>query len=60
LGRNDQAEQAYRAELTRAPGRTRSLEGLLRAQQAQGGQGAAVEQTRAQLLKYVRTAAPGK
>jgi len=58
LGRNDQAERAYRSELARAPGRTRSLQGLLRAQQAQGGQATAVEETRAQLQKYVR-AAPG-
>ncbi|MEA2693015.1 MAG: hypothetical protein QOJ16_2402 [Acidobacteriota bacterium] len=57
LGRNDQAEQAYRSELARAPGRTRSLEGLLRAQQAQGGPADAAEQTRAQLRKYVRPAA---
>jgi hypothetical protein len=59
LGRNDQAEAAYRAELARAPGRTRSLEGLLHAQQALGGPATEVEQTRAQLQKYVRTAAPG-
>jgi hypothetical protein len=58
LGRNDQAERAYRSELARAPGRTRSLQGLLRAQQAQGGQAAAAEETRAQLQKYVR-AVPG-
>jgi hypothetical protein len=60
LGRNDQAEQAYRSELARAPGRTRSLEGLLRSQQAQGGLADAAEQTRAQLQKYVRAAAGEK
>ena len=58
LGRPAEAEAAYRAALARAPGRTRSLEGLLRAQQAQG-QTAAAEQTRAQLQRYVR-AAPGR
>ena len=31
-GRNAEAEQAYRAALARAPGRTLSLQGLLRAQ----------------------------
>ena len=36
LGRNAEAEQAYRATLARAPGRTLSLQGLLRAQQALG------------------------
>ncbi len=59
LGRNDPAAAAYRAELARAPGRTRSLEGLLHAEQGAGGPATEVEQTRAQLQKYVRTAAPG-
>ncbi len=55
LGRHAEAEQAYRSALTRAPGRTRSLQGLLRAEQALGKTDAA-EQTRAQLQRYVRTA----
>ena len=55
LGRHAEAEQAYRSALARAPGRTRSLQGLLRAEQALGKTDAA-EQTRAQLQRYVRTA----
>lgn len=55
LGRHAEAEQAYRSTLARAPGRTRSLQGLLRAEQALGKTDAA-EQTRAQLQRYVRTA----
>jgi tetratricopeptide (TPR) repeat protein len=55
LGRHAEAEQAYRSALERAPGRTRSLQGLLRSQQALGKTDAA-EQTRAQLQRYVRTA----
>lgn len=54
LGRHAEAEQAYRSALARAPGRTRSLQGLLRAEQALG-KTAAAEQTRAQLQRYVRT-----
>ncbi len=53
LGRHAEAEQAYRAALARAPRRTRSLEGLLRAQQALGLTDAA-EQTRAELQRSVR------
>ncbi|HEV2853887.1 MAG TPA: hypothetical protein VHC97_13880 [Thermoanaerobaculia bacterium] len=56
LGRNAEAETAYQAALTRAPGRTLSLQGLLRAQQALGKTEAA-ERTRAQLREYVREAA---
>jgi tetratricopeptide (TPR) repeat protein len=55
LGRNAEAEQAYQSALTRAPGRTRSLQGRLRAEQALGKTGAA-ERTRAQLQEYVRPA----
>jgi tetratricopeptide (TPR) repeat protein len=53
LGRNAEAEQAYQTALSRAPGRTRSLQGLLRVQQALGKSEAA-ERTRAQLKEYVR------
>ncbi|HEX4960512.1 MAG TPA: hypothetical protein VF173_06715 [Thermoanaerobaculia bacterium] len=56
LGRTAEAEQAFEAGLARAPGRTQLLQGLLRAQQAQGHV-APAEQTRAQLQRYVRTAA---
>ncbi|MFL6260148.1 MAG: hypothetical protein ACJ76Y_10595 [Thermoanaerobaculia bacterium] len=56
LGRAAEAEQAYRAALARAPGRTLSLQGLLRAQQALGESDAA-RQTQAQLSRYVRAAA---
>jgi tetratricopeptide (TPR) repeat protein len=59
LGRNAEAEQAYQSTLTRAPGRTRALQGLLRAQQALGKTEAA-GRTRAQLDRYVRTAAVAK
>jgi hypothetical protein len=55
LGRNAEAEQAYQSTLARAPGRTRSLQGLLRTQQALGKSENA-ERTRAQLQRYVRTA----
>jgi hypothetical protein len=55
LGRNAEAEQAYQSTLTRAPGRTRSLQGLLRTQQALGKAEAAAR-TQAQLQRYVRTA----
>jgi len=58
LGRNAEAEQAYQAALVRAPGRTRSLQGLLRAQQALG-KAEAAERTRAQLREYVREEKPG-
>jgi tetratricopeptide (TPR) repeat protein len=54
LGRNAEAEPAYQSALARAPGRTRSLEGLLRTQQALGKTEAA-ERTRAQLRQYVKT-----
>ena len=53
LGRNAEAEKAYQAALLRAPGRTRSLQGLLRVQQALGHTEAA-ERTRAQLREYLR------
>ena len=53
LGRAAEAEQAYRSALARAPGRTRSLQGLLRAQQALGKTDAA-RQTQAQLARFVR------
>ncbi len=53
LGRPGEAEQAYRSALARAPGRTRSLQGLLRAQQALG-ESEAAQVTRAQLARYVR------
>jgi tetratricopeptide (TPR) repeat protein len=58
LGRAAEAEQAYRSALSRAPGRTRSLQGLLRAQQALGKTEAA-QVTQAQLKRYVR-AEPAK
>ncbi|HEX3532277.1 MAG TPA: tetratricopeptide repeat protein [Thermoanaerobaculia bacterium] len=56
LGRNAEAEQAYQSALSRAPGRTQSLQGLLRTQQALG-QTDAAERTREQVGRYVRTAA---
>jgi hypothetical protein len=56
LGRNAEAEQAYQSALARAPGRTLSLQGLLRAQQALGQAGAAAR-TQAQLRQYVHGAA---
>jgi tetratricopeptide (TPR) repeat protein len=59
LGRHAEAEQAYQSALARAPGRTRSLEGLLRAEQALGKTEAA-ERTRAQLRQYVRTEAAAR
>jgi tetratricopeptide (TPR) repeat protein len=55
LGRNAEAEQAYQSTLTRAPGRTRSLQGLLRTQQALGKTEAAAR-TQGQLQRYVRAA----
>jgi hypothetical protein len=58
LGRPAEAEAAYRSALARAPGRTRSLQGLLRTEEALGKSDAA-GQTRAQLERYVRTAAKG-
>jgi tetratricopeptide (TPR) repeat protein len=59
LGRHAEAEQAYRSALARAPGRTRSLQGLLRAQQALGKTEAAAA-TQAQLTKYVRAEAASR
>ncbi len=53
LGRQAEAAEAYRAALARAPGRTRSLQGLLRAQQALADT-AAARLTQAQLERYVR------
>ncbi|HEX4498821.1 MAG TPA: hypothetical protein VIE43_24290 [Thermoanaerobaculia bacterium] len=52
-GRNAEAEQAYRAALARAPGRTLSLQGLLRAQTALGQTDAAAR-TQAELHRYVK------
>lgn len=43
LGRNADAEKAYQTALSRAPGRTLSLQGLRRAQQALGKTGTAAE-----------------
>ena len=59
LGRNAEAEQAYQSALARAPGRTRSLQGLLRAEQALG-KTAAAEQTLATLQRYVRKEQPAR
>jgi tetratricopeptide (TPR) repeat protein len=59
LGKNAEAAEAYRSALARAPGRTLSLQGLLRAQQALG-QSDAAGQTRAQLQRYVRAEQPGR
>jgi tetratricopeptide (TPR) repeat protein len=59
LGRNAEAETAYQAALARAPGRTSSLQGRLRAEQALGKTGAA-ELTKAQLQRYVRSAAAAR
>ena len=59
LGRNAEAETAYGAALARAPGRTSSLAGRLRAEQALGKTDAA-ELTRAQLQRYVRPAAAAR
>ena len=58
MGRNAEAEQAYQSALARAPGRTRSVEGLLRAQQALG-KTAAAERTRADLRQYVHQGGGG-
>jgi len=55
LGRDAEAEAAYQSALARAPGRTRSLQGLLRAQQALR-QTAAAERTQALLQRYVHAA----
>lgn len=46
LGRNAEAEKAYQAALTRAPGRALSLQGLRHAQQALGKTEAATEAER--------------
>lgn len=54
-GRNAEAELAYQSVLARAPGRTLSLQGLLRAEQALGKTEAAAR-TQAQLQRYVRSA----
>jgi hypothetical protein len=59
LGRPAEAERAYRAALARAPGRTLSLQGLLRAQRALG-QSDAARQTQAQLARYVHAAATSR
>lgn len=54
-GRSADAIAAYRNALARAPGRTRSLEGLLKAQQA-AGETAGAAATRAELARYRRAA----
>jgi tetratricopeptide (TPR) repeat protein len=54
-GRNAEAAQAYQSALDRAPGRTLSLQGLLRAQTALGQTDAAAR-TQAQLQRYVKGA----
>jgi hypothetical protein len=59
LGRNAEAETAYQAALARAPGRTSSLAGRLRAEQALGKTDAA-ELTKAQLQRYLRPAAAAR
>ena len=59
LGRNAEAEAAYQTALARAPGRTSSLAGRLRAEQALGKADAA-ELTKAQLQRYVRPAAAAR
>jgi hypothetical protein len=59
LGRDAEAEAAYQAALARAPGRTRSLQGLLRAQQALQ-RTAAAERTQELLRRYVRAAPVGR
>src|SRR4029077_3104444 len=59
LGRNAEAEQAYQSALARAPGRTLSLQGLLRAQRALG-QADAAARTQAQLRQYVHGAAASR
>ena len=53
LNRFAEAETAYASALARAPGRTRSLEGRLRAEEGLGKREAAAL-TRAQLQRYVR------
>jgi tetratricopeptide (TPR) repeat protein len=58
LGRDAEAEAAYQSALARAPGRTRSLQGLLRAQQALRRTEAA-ERTQALLQRYVHAARAG-
>jgi tetratricopeptide (TPR) repeat protein len=59
LGRNAEAETAYQAALARAPGRTSSLAGRLRAEQALGKTDAA-ELTKGQLQRYLRPAAAAR
>jgi len=59
LGRNAEAEQAYQSALARAPGRTQSLQGLLRTEQALG-KTAAAERTLATLQRYVRKEQPAR
>jgi hypothetical protein len=59
LGRNAEAEQAYQTALARAPGRTRSLQGLLRAEQALG-QTVAAEHTQETLQRYVHKEEPAR
>ncbi|HEV7509003.1 MAG TPA: hypothetical protein VGS07_29275 [Thermoanaerobaculia bacterium] len=59
LGRSAEAEQAYQSALARAPGRTRSLQGLLRTQQALGKTGAA-ERTQETLQRYVHKEQPAR
>lgn len=59
VGRNAEAEQAYQTALARAPGRTRSLQGLLRAEQALGKTEAA-ERTQSVLQRYVHKEEPAR
>jgi tetratricopeptide (TPR) repeat protein len=59
VGRNAEAEQAYQSALARAPGRTRSLQGLLRAEQALGKTEAA-ERTQSVLQRYVHKEEPAR
>jgi tetratricopeptide (TPR) repeat protein len=59
LGRNAEAEQAYQSALARAPGRTSSLQGLLRAEQALG-QTEDAERTQTTLQRYVHKEQPAR
>lgn len=56
-GRTAEAEQAYRSTLARTPGRTRALEGLLKAQKALGENDAAAR-TAELLQRNTKRAAP--
>ena len=54
-GRTAEARKAYEESLARAPGRTRSLEGLLRGQKTLGDADSAAR-TELQLARYIRAA----